>query len=119
MNRKLKTIRRKQLEMSMKINEDSIMTIQFTKNLQERLGGSNLSQLSKELSIPRSLLQDWIVNERKPSLANLKHLVSLASYLNLTLEELLTDKQANTKSITSLTFKDESREYRINIERLK
>jgi hypothetical protein len=41
------------------------------------------------LNIPRSLLQDWVHNERKPSLANIEHVVSLSKFLGISLEELL------------------------------
>jgi hypothetical protein len=71
------------------------------------------------LNIPRSLLQDWVHNERKPSLANIEHVVSLSKFLGISLEELLLGQRLKSKTVSSITFSDDGREYRINIERLK
>jgi ribosome-binding protein aMBF1 (putative translation factor) len=95
------------------------MELKFTTIIQERLADENLSQISDKLEIPRSLLQDWVHNERKPSLANIEHVVSLSKYLGISLEELLLGTKTEQKTVSSITFSDDGREYRINIERIK
>jgi transcriptional regulator with XRE-family HTH domain len=95
------------------------MELKFTTIIQERLADENLSQISDKLNIPRSLLQDWVHNERKPSLANIDHVVSLSKFLGISLEELLVGSSQKSKTVSSITFSDDGREYRINIERLK
>ncbi len=99
--------------------DDKLMELQFTRILQERLADSNLSKLSDELSINRSLLQDWVHNNRKPSLSNMKNILKLADYLGLSLEELLIGTQSESKTISSISFNDDGREYRINIQRIR
>jgi transcriptional regulator with XRE-family HTH domain len=95
------------------------MELKFTTTIQERLADENLSQISDKLNIPRSLLQDWVHNERKPSLANIEHVVSLSKFLGISLEELLVGSNQKINTVSSITFSDDGREYRINIERLK
>jgi transcriptional regulator with XRE-family HTH domain len=95
------------------------MELKFTTTIQERLADENLSQISDKLNIPRSLLQDWVHNERKPSLANIDHVVSLSKFLGISLEELLVGSIKKSNTVSSITFSDDGREYRINIERLK
>lgn len=101
----------------MKSNEHITMEILFTHIIQEKLGNENLSKLSDELSIPRSLLQDWVHNNRKPSLNNIEHVIKLASHLGLSLEEILIGSKVEKKIISSIKFKDEERTYQINITR--
>lgn len=87
--------------------------------LRTRLAGENLSKVSRELGISKSLLSDWVASRRVPSLKNIEAVNKLAIYLGLTLEQLLLGKDDNRSVISAVTFEDDKRKYRINIERLK
>jgi transcriptional regulator with XRE-family HTH domain len=87
--------------------------------LKERLAGKNLSQIARELGIPKSLLADWTASRRLPSLKNIEAVAKLASYLGLTLEQLLLAKPHESKVISAISFEDEKRVYRLSIERVK
>ena len=87
--------------------------------LKKRLAGENLSKLARELGISKSLLADWVASRRLPSLKNIEAVAKLAEYLGLSLEQLLLGKESERKVISAVTFDDEKRTYRINIERLK
>lgn len=94
------------------------MSNHFTKTLNERLKGVNLSYLSRELGIPSTLLFEWKQSKRMPAFKNLIHVRKLADFLGLGLEELLfSEESANL--ISSVMFEDNKRKYRIKIERLK
>lgn len=95
------------------------MAQNFSKILRERLAGRNLSQLARELGISKSLLADWVGARRIPSLRNIGAIAKLADHLGLTLEQLLLGNKQEKRVISAITFDDDSREYRINIERLK
>jgi len=95
------------------------MNLHFSKILRKRLGKENLSKVSDDLSIRRSLLQDWVHNDRTPSLSNIENVSKIANYLGLTLEELLVGVEDNPEIISSVSFKDQGREYRIRITREK
>lgn len=94
------------------------MEIKFSKILSERLEGENLSRLARDLDIPKSLLHDWCISSSFPSMKSMKHVKILASYLGLTVDELFFGEQKK-KTISSISFTDSGREYRVNIERLK
>ncbi len=87
--------------------------------LREKLEGKNLSQVARELSISKSLLADWVANRRVPSIRNIEAVAKLAEYLGLSLEQLLLGRDDNRKVISAVTFEDESRRYRICVERVK
>lgn len=87
--------------------------------LGERLAGKNLSQVARDLGISKSLLADWVAARRLPSLRNVDAIARLASYLGLSLEELLLGGKSEKKIISAVTFDDDSRQYRVNIERVK
>lgn len=87
--------------------------------LRKRLAGKNLSQVARELGISKSLLSDWVASRRLPSLKNIESVARVANYLGLSLEQLLLGKESDRKIISAITFDDENRSYRINIERLK
>lgn len=87
--------------------------------LAERLAGKNLSQVARELGIGKSLLADWVASRRVPSLRNADAIGKLATYLGLTLDQLVLGEKVERKVISAVTFDDDSRQYRINIERLK
>lgn len=95
------------------------MELKVSKILSQRLKGKNLSALAKELKIPRSMLHDWVKGKRIPSLNNIKHIKQLATHLGISLEELLTGEKDEKKIISSILFQDDSRQYKISVERLK
>ena len=95
------------------------MGTKLSDTLKKRLHGKNISQLSRELQISKSLLSDWIAARRTPSLKNIESLQKIAAYLGMSLDELLVGKPSDGKVITALVFEDDRRSYRINIERLK
>ena len=95
------------------------MNAKITEILRERLAGENLSQVARELGISKSLLADWVSSRRLPSMKNIEAVARLASYLGLTLEQLLLGKDGDQKIISAVTFEDDKRKYKINIERLK
>lgn len=95
------------------------MELKVSKILAQRLKGENLSALAKELEMPRSMLHDWVKGNRIPSLNNIEHIKKLADYLGISLEELLTGETDEKKVISSVLFQDESRQYKVSIERLK
>lgn len=95
------------------------MELKFSKILAKRLKGKNLSALAKELEMPRTMLHDWVKGERVPSLNNIDHIKNLANYLGLTLEEILTGEKDEKKVISSILFQDDTRQYKIQVERIK
>lgn len=95
------------------------MELKVSKILAHRLKGENLSALAKELEMPRSMLHDWVKGKRVPSLNNIEFIKKLADYLGISLEELLTGETDEKKVISSVLFQDESRQYKVSIERLK
>jgi hypothetical protein len=86
--------------------------------LKERLKDKNLSAVARSLGIPKTLLHEWTHAKRVPSFANIEHLVVLAAYLNISLEELLVGTPPSDKVISSITFNDHGRKYRVRIERI-
>lgn len=99
--------------------ERFIMNAKISEILRERLEGENLSKIARELGISKSLLADWVASRRLPSLKNIDAVARLAAYLGLSLEQLLLGKDDGRKIISAVTFDDDKRSYRINIERLK
>lgn len=95
------------------------MEAKISKILRERLANENLSKIARELGISKSLLSDWVASRRLPSLKNIEAVAKLASYLGLSLEQLLLGKDESKTIISAVTFEDDKRKYRINIERLK
>jgi len=90
----------------------------FSLTLKKKLKGENLARLSRELSIPSTLLFEWRDAKRHPSFKNLIHVRKLADYFGISLEELLFGDSAPSL-ISSVMFEDNKRKYRIKIERLK
>ncbi len=87
--------------------------------LRERLADKNLSKVARELGISKSLLADWVSSRRLPSLKNIEAVAKLATYLGLTLEQLLLAKPQDAKVISAVSFEDDKRIYRLSIERVK
>jgi len=90
----------------------------FTIALKTKLESENISRLSRELKIPKTLLFEWKSANRKPAFKNLPHIRKLADYFGVSLEELLFGEE-DPSLISSVMFEDNKRKYRIKIERLK
>jgi transcriptional regulator with XRE-family HTH domain len=95
------------------------MELKFSKILATRLKGKNLSALAKELDMPRAMLHDWVKAKRVPSLNNIEYIKKLADHIGISLEELLTGEKDERKIISSILFQDDSRQYKIQVERIK
>lgn len=95
--------------------------IKFFEILSKRLKGQNLSEIARTLDISPQLLHDWVSSKRHPSLKNIEAIKRLASYLDLELEELLLGSKTLPQEslITSLSFKDNNREYVVQIKRVR
>ena len=99
-------------------SDNDVMEIKFTKTLAKALDGKNISQIAREIDMPRNLLHDWAKAKRVPSLSNIEYIKKLADYLGLSLDELLVGDDEK-RIISSISFSDEGREYRLIIERTK
>lgn len=91
--------------------------MKFSDILKKKLKDKNLSQVARELEIPKTLLHEWTNSKRTPSFKNVGHLKRLAEYLSMSLEELLIE-ESGEKVISSVTFDDAGRKYRVKIERV-
>lgn len=98
--------------------ENERMELKFSKILSNALKGKNISSIAREVDMPRSMLHDWAKSKRIPSLNNIEYIKRLADYLGLSLEEILIG-ETNKKTISSVSFQDDQRQYRISIERIK
>lgn len=98
--------------------ENERMELKFSKILSAALKGKNLSSVAREIDMPRSMLHDWAKSKRVPSLNNIEYIKRLADYLGLSLEEILIG-ETNKKTISSVSFQDDQRQYRISVERIK
>ena len=99
-------------------DENEMMELKFTKILSHALKGKNISGIAREIDMPRNMLHDWAKAKRVPSLNNIEYIKRLADYLGLTLEEILIG-ESNKKTISSVSFQDDQRQYRISVERIK
>lgn len=99
-------------------SDNDFMEIKFTKTLAKALDGKNISQIAREIDMPRNMLHDWVRAKRVPSLSNIEYVKKLADYLGLSLDELLVGDDEK-RIISSISFSDEGREYRLIIERTK
>lgn len=86
--------------------------------LKDNFKDKNLSELSRQLEIPRSVLQDWIKDEREPSFKNLDYIKRIADHIGVSLDELLTG-EAQSRMLSSVTFEDDGKRYQILINRVK
>jgi transcriptional regulator with XRE-family HTH domain len=95
------------------------MEAKISEILRTRLKGKNISKLAREIGVSKSLLSDWISSRRLPSLRNIESVAKVAAYLGLTLDQLLLGRETDRKNISTVSFEDDRRSYRIHIERLK
>ncbi len=91
--------------------------MKFSETIKKRLKDKNLSKVARELGIPKTLLHEWVQAKRQPSFKNINHIKNLADYLSMSLDELLVG-ESNDSLITSVTFDDSGKKYRIKIERI-
>ena len=94
------------------------MELKFSKILSSTLKGKNISAIAREIDMPRSMLHDWVKAKRIPSLSNIDFIKRLADYLGLSLEEILIGEDPK-QMISSVSFQDDTRQYRISVERIK
>jgi hypothetical protein len=94
------------------------MELRFSKIISHALQGKNLSAVAREIDMPRAMLHDWVKAKRVPSLGNIEYVNRLAVYLGITLEEILVG-EGSKKIISSVSFQDDSRQYKISVERIK
>lgn len=73
--------------------------LRVNENLHALLMHYNLSAVSRELSISKSLLSDWSNCKRVPSLRNVDALLRLAQYFNVSLEALLVEDLSRSNEI--------------------
>lgn len=90
----------------------------FHNILKENFADKNLSALSRELDIPRSVLQDWIQEKRQPSMKNLTYVKKIADYLGMSLDDLLIGHPPKRKIISSVTFEDDGKKYQVLIQKI-
>lgn len=89
----------------------------FSETIKKHLKDKNLSHVARELGIPKTVLHEWVNASRNPSLKNIGHIKKLADYLSLSLNELLIGEDSTTL-LSSFTFEDGDKKYRIKIERI-
>ena len=85
--------------------------------LREKLNGTNLSALSREIGVTKQQLHSWVHGKVTPSLKNAEQLRQLARHLGLTIEELLFGEEASSL-ISSITFTDDGKTYELTIKKL-
>ncbi len=100
------------------VTDSEIMLKGFHQLLRESFKDKNLSEISRKLEIPRSLLQDWVHEGRVPSMKNLEHIKRIADYLGYSLDELLLG-ESSKRIISSIEFEDSGRKYQVIINRIK
>lgn len=92
--------------------------MKFSDILKTRLKDKNLSRVSRELGIPKTLLHEWAHAKRSPSFKNIIHIKKLADYLSLSLSQLLLGEDDHHSVINSMQFMDGGKKYRIWIEKI-
>lgn len=99
------------------------MKVEISKVLKRELRARNLrlKEVSEETGISISSLADWR-DCRHPSAKNLPKLQLLADFLDLSLSELMfnrNEERLEAKTLQSTTFSDGGRTYRILIKRIE
>jgi len=98
----------------------NMAALKLSQVLKRELKSQKQSDVAKACGISKSLLNDWLAARRLPSAKNLPHLLKLANYLGLTLEQLVFDQNPREiNTIASTRFSDGGVEYRVNIEKVK
>lgn len=97
------------------------LNFKLNKFIEKNMSDKTLQTYAKELGIPNTNLNDW-KNGRLPNAKSLVHILKIAKYFNVTLEEVLFGINLNgTESCTLSTthFSDSNSIYRIKIEKLE
>jgi DNA-binding phage protein len=90
----------------------------FHKILKAHFRDKNLSEVARNLAIPRSVLSDWLKEEKDPSFKNLDYLKRIADHLGLSLDELLLG-ETTARVISNITFEDGTNKYQVLINKIK
>lgn len=90
----------------------------FHKILKAHFKDKNISEVARTLAIPRSVLSDWLKEEKDPSFKNLDYLKRIADHLGLSLDELLIG-EPTTRVISSVSFEDGINKYQVQINKIK
>ncbi len=94
------------------------MKLRLSEILKKRLQDKNLSEVARLTGIPRQRLFDWSSIGRVPSLKFAPELQMLATYLGLTLEELVLGNSSR-RTISAISFRDGDSLYSIVVEKLE
>ena len=108
--------------MKVKSNIKDSGELKLSEILKSELKQRNMTahQLSKELSIPPSVLNGWLKNVM-PSAKNLQQIKKLADFFDLPLSVLLfntNNEDNNSEVLFSSVFKDKDAKYRLTIEKI-
>lgn len=88
----------------------------FSKMLNELFKHKSITQVAKEIGIPKSTLSEWASSKKGPNLSSMHHVRELASYLGISFEELIFGKESSeTKTLTTVKFTDGENKYSISI----
>jgi transcriptional regulator with XRE-family HTH domain len=90
----------------------------FEKKLKEILEKNRLTvaELSRQTGVPKTNIQQWLTGTSP----NIKQIDKVASFFNMTIEELYFDRKPKTTPISALSDKIEIKEgaYRLIIEKI-
>lgn len=89
----------------------------FNDILKLHLKDTNLSALSREICISKTVLHDWVYSNRLPSMKNIHLVKKLADYLGLTLDELFFGTTTKKKVLSIIQFEDDGNKYKVLIEK--
>ena len=101
-----------------------MMEIKLQKVLSREMKMHSLSAsfLAKVTGIPRTTIHEW-QNGRKPSSRNLHHLLVLANYFKISLNELLFDQNVHSENETETlfmsTFEKGSEKFKLIVLKIK
>lgn len=90
----------------------------FNQKLKSFFRHKNLSKISRDLKIPRSLLQDWVTYNRLPSMRNMFYVRKLAVYFKIPMENLIFG-DSDPDEVQKFVFQDKGVAYEIIIYRKK
>ena len=91
----------------------------FSKMLNKLLKDKSVTQVAKEIGMPKSVLSEWKSSKKGPNLSSMHHVRKLAQYLGVDFEELLFgEDKKSTEVLTTVNFKDENKTYNITITKL-
>jgi len=89
----------------------------LSKILNDHFKGKNLSLISRELGISKSLLSDWVSARRIPSLKNIEQVAKISDYIGMPLDQLLLGRSTHGEVVGSVQIKDGDRTYKVIVSR--